>query len=112
MKVWLDDCRFPNPLTGWDIWVKTAKEAINLLKSGKVEVISLDHDLGDEKITGTGYDVAKYIEEGAFHGTVPPLLWVIHSANPVGRMNMGLALSNADRYWMMNDEGTDRIEKK
>lgn len=43
MKIFLDDCR-PMP-AGFDVYVKTAGEAIELLKTGKVTVISLDHDL-------------------------------------------------------------------
>jgi hypothetical protein len=43
MKVYLDDER-PVP-DGW-IGCKTPSEAIELLKTGQVETISLDHDLG------------------------------------------------------------------
>ncbi len=109
MRVWLDDCRLPNPIHAWDKWAKTAHEAIELLKTGKVEVISLDHDLGDATVTGTGYDVAKFIEEAAFHNTLPQLHWSLHTANPVGRQNMKRALDNAERYWLMNNDGTDLL---
>jgi hypothetical protein len=84
---------------GFDISVMTASEAISLLSTGKVIHISLDHDLGDEHVTGSGYEVACWIEEKAFLGTLPRLTWAIHSANPVGRANMEKALNNADRYW-------------
>jgi len=46
MKVWLDDLR-PTPDDTWTA-VTTPAAAIALLKSGKVEVISFDHDLGYE----------------------------------------------------------------
>lgn len=88
MKVFFDDCR-PMP----------AGEAIELLKTGKVTVISLDHDLGDEKIVGSGYLVACFIEQMAYFGQMPRLDWHIHSANGVGIINMRVALMNADRYW-------------
>lgn len=97
MRVFLDDCRIAP--ADFDVTVKTAKEAIDLLKTGKVTHISLDHDLGDEKETGSGYEVACFIEEKAFDGSLCELTWAIHSANPVGRENMTRALNNAVRYW-------------
>ena len=96
MKVYLDDER-PTP-EGWHR-VYTADEAITLLRAGGVTEISLDHDLGDDQKFGTGYDVAVFIEEGAFFGNVRPVRWSIHSANPVGRQNMQAALENANRMW-------------
>lgn len=55
MRIWLDDERDPtNPLvqqqfgaTGSEVWVKTAEKLINYIKSGTVEYISFDHDLGE-----------------------------------------------------------------
>lgn len=77
MKVFLDDER-PTP-DGW-FRVYWPDEAIQVLKSGAVEEISLDHDLGDEA-RGTGYDVVLWIEEAvALHGFKPPRIFV-HSAN-------------------------------
>lgn len=94
MKVWLDDMR-PMP-QGFDIHVRTAAEAISLLAGGGVNMISLDHDLGDA--VGTGYDVACYIEQAAHDGfPVPPEI-CIHSANPVGRSKMEQAIQNACSY--------------
>lgn len=97
MRVWLDDVRVMP--CGYDIHVKTAPEALEFLASGHVTKISLDHDLGDDKEAGTGYHVACWIEEAAFHGSIPKLDWHIHSANPVGIRKMEKALRNADRYW-------------
>lgn len=104
MKVWLDDVR--EMPSNFDIHVKTANEAIALLKTGNVICISLDHDLGDHYATccGTGYQVAKFIEEKAHLGTLPKLQWFIHSANPVGRKNMIAALQRADLYWSRYDK--------
>jgi hypothetical protein len=102
MRVWLDDVR-PMP-AGFDVHVKTAAEAIALLRRGDVRLISLDHDLGDAA-NGTGYDVARWIEERAFAWSqgepdgLPPLEWRFHSQNPVGLGNMTQALRNATRFW-------------
>jgi hypothetical protein len=43
--------------------------------------------------------VAKWIEEQAYHGTLQPLQWRVHSQNPTGRSRMTQALQNADKYW-------------
>jgi hypothetical protein len=101
VRVWLDDLR-PIPV-GFDHWVKTAQDAIALLKCGTVSLISLDHDLGPPD-AGTGYDVAKYIEQAAYFDEIPHLQRQIHSANPVGRHNMEAALRNADNYWKQHQE--------
>ena len=95
MKIWLDDER-PMP-EGYDRHVLTAAEAIAMLKSETVTEISLDHDLGEAG--GTGYDVACFIEEGAFRGTLSPIEVNIHSANPVGRDRMEQAINRAEEYW-------------
>lgn len=95
LNVYLDDLR-PMP-DGFDVNPKTAEEAINLLKSGRVKFISFDHDLGPEE-AGTGYDVAKWIEEQSHMNDdfVTPE-WKLHSANPVGRKNIEQAMTSADR---------------
>jgi hypothetical protein len=52
-----------------------------MIKNNQIDLLSLDHDLGDEK---TGYDVAKFIVcEGI---KIPHIN--IHSANPVGKENI------------------------
>jgi hypothetical protein len=109
MKLWLDDERDPKSpkikeifgAKGDEIWVKTVEETIEYLKTGKINHISLDHDLGTIK---TGMDVAKFIEGAAFWSLIPKLNWRVHSQNPVGRKNMILALKNADNYWRKKDE--------
>lgn len=77
MKVYLDDER--STPDGWTR-VYWPDQAIELLKTGQVVEISLDHDLGDDS-RGTGYEVVLWIEEQvAVHGFVPPRMRV-HSAN-------------------------------
>ena len=57
MKVWLDDERAA--AGGW-VHVRTPEEAIELLRGGEVEELSLDHDLvlGAGARERTGYDVS------------------------------------------------------
>ena len=109
ISIWLDDERDPQSdigrqkgASGSETWVKTAPEAIKLLESGSVSSISLDHDLGLE-INGSGYDVAKWIEEQAYHGNLSRLQWAVHSDNPVGVKNMIAALEQADKFWGKNE---------
>lgn len=80
MRVWLDDEAARDPV-GWTI-VRTADEAIALLAAGGVEMISLDHDLGDVRYEPyprevTGMDVVKWmIANGVF-----PKVVNVHSHN-------------------------------
>ncbi len=93
MKVYLDDER-ETPI-GWTR-VYWPDEAISLLESGQVDLISLDHDLGDDE-RGTGYDVVLWIEEAvATRGFAPPAIKV-HSANTSARMKMELGIENIKR---------------
>lgn len=106
MKLWLDDERDPREpfiqsefgADGDEVWVKTAGMAIHYLKQGGVESISLDHDLGPAS-AGTGLDVAKWIEEQAFHGQLPRLIWSVHSLNVVGSKNIMQAMLRAEEFW-------------
>lgn len=95
VRVWLDDVR--SMPVGFDVWARTADEAIDLIKKGNVSLISLDHDLGDDGLTG--YDVAKFIEQSAFESELSPMEMRVHSANPVGAKNIRICLENAMRFW-------------
>jgi len=97
--LWLDDVR-PMPQE-FSHHAKTAEEAIELLKTMEFDRISLDHDLGIGH--GTGYDVARYIEEAAYLGQMKPAQFSLHTANPVGRDRMCACLRNAMKYWAKED---------
>jgi hypothetical protein len=93
VKLWLDDIRHPaaHGCAGWT-WVKTAREAIELLATGSVIEASLDHDLSVQATMGnpapneeTGYTVVRWMEE---HDVWPPGGVRVHSMNPVGRRRM------------------------
>jgi hypothetical protein len=93
VKMWLDDKR--KAPDGWT-WVKTHGEAIEALKSGKVEAVRFDHDLGPG---GSGYDVARWIEDRAAAGELGMLWWKVHSQNPVGKLRIQAAMRSAERFW-------------
>ena len=103
MKLWLDDVREPwkHGCIGWH-WAKTAAEAIDVFKTGRVEEASLDHDLlpehypwncdSVEQCVGTGYDVVLWMQE---NDVWPPLGVKVHSLNPVGRLRMERVIERA-----------------
>ena len=90
MKVFLDDERAPYDKS-WTL-VRWPEEAIELLKTGEVTELSLDHDLSDDE-HGTGYDVVLWIEEQVYiNDFTPPNTIMVHSANTsaVDKMLAGL----------------------
>ncbi len=81
MKVWLDDERAA--AGGW-VHVRTPEEAIELLRGGEVEELSLDHDLvlGAGARERTGYDVLLWLEREVAAGrSRPPAVLRVHSGN-------------------------------
>lgn len=105
MKIWLDDKR-PMPVE-FDTQLMSAYSVIMLLKTGKVTHIGLDHDLGDEELVGNGHMVADYIEEGAYFGWFPRIIWSIQSSNGPEVTRMSIALRRADVYWGQNEESSE-----
>jgi hypothetical protein len=94
VRVFLDDERATPE--GW-VRVYWPDEAIALLETGKVEEISLDHDLGDDA-RGTGYDVVLWIEEAvALRGFRPPVI-TVHSANASAREKMLAGVRSIERH--------------
>ena len=105
MKVFLDDERATPE--GW-VRCYWPDEVIELLYSGEVAEVSLDHDLGDDA-RGTGYDVLLWIEEAvAGRGWTPPMLSV-HSANTSARQKMDAAIAQIGKLKdaQMIIQGTD-----
>lgn len=101
MKVFLDDEREAPP--GWlrAFW---PNEVIQLLQTGEVTEVSLDHDLGNDE-HGTGYDVLLWIEqEVALNRFVPPKMHV-HSANTSAREKMESAIDAILRLHEQNVRG-------
>jgi hypothetical protein len=98
MKVFLDDVRNTPP-----DWTRcfVPEEVIELLKTGEVEELSLDYDLGfrGAEEWRTGEVPLKWLEEQVFteqwNFDVPKI--VIHSANPVGRARLQRAIESIER---------------
>lgn len=79
INVYLDDMRrCPQGF----VLAKNVQECIALLQETEVNILSLDHDLGWNE--PSGYEVTKFIVEQRIF----PREIYIHTANPIGRMNM------------------------
>jgi len=116
--LWLDDIRLPP--WGYDLWAKTAQEAIDFLQlhGGQITHCSLDHDLADEHYnsssnSGGGYmapvlplDRSSYTEMTGYavldwmheHDQWVPDISV-HTMNPKGRQDMLAKLRNRAPSW-------------
>lgn len=91
MKLWLDDLR-PAP-TGY-ILVKSVNEAKKLIMNNinDIEVVDCDHDLGEYSFDGgDGIKLIDWLIETKNFVNIK-----LHTANPVGRMNMERVIR---RYW-------------
>jgi hypothetical protein len=111
MKLWHDDIR-PAP-EGW-VWARTNTEAKMHLRTGYVEEISMDHDLGAQglppvvtdqmtpeefreymTIRGTGEETGLGLAQWmALQGCIPEKI-TIHSWNPTGAARMAAVLYEA-----------------
>ena len=94
MKIWLDDLR---PAPEEYKMVKSVNQAVMLIleaekNSLEIEVLDLDHDLGD--YSKDGGDAIKLLDWLVERGTFYPIR--IHTSNPVGRANMERTIK---RYW-------------
>ncbi|MBF0554412.1 MAG: response regulator [Nitrospirae bacterium] len=88
--------------------VTTAPDAIKKLKDEDWDAVFLDHDLGDkvfqESKEGTGYEVAKYLEENPSR---TPMIAIVHSFNKAGADKMIAAIPRAfyvPGVWMNCEE--------
>ncbi len=94
VKIWVDDIR-PVP-QGYE-GTKSVEETVALIEEieeagGEIELLDLDHDLGD--YAQFGGDAIKILDYLAERETYYPI--EIHTANPVGRANMERMI---ERYW-------------
>ena len=106
LKVWLDDER--SAPAGW-VHVRTPEEAIELLRGGDVEEISLDHDLGLDvgERERTGYDVLLWIEREVAAGRArPPGVMRVHTGNAGAVRRMEQAIESIRR--LADDKGAIR----
>ena len=106
--LWLDDIRDPK-VSDWlmmyapdfayedkVVWVKNYNEFIDwILDNCLPDKISFDHDLGEVK---SGFDCAKWLVEYCIDNQNNIPNFVVHSANPVGAVNIRQLLLNATKH--------------
>lgn len=90
--LFLDDERTPPPGA---ILCRDAGEAVRLVETGSIKVISFDHDLGTQK---TGYDVALRIKKLVEQGRISLPEWHIHAGSPEGRKKIKAVMESAVRF--------------
>ncbi|MWV44907.1 hypothetical protein GRF59_14895 [Paenibacillus sp. HJL G12] len=82
---------------------RTYHEAISILESQRVHILTLDHDLGEDENgheLQNGYDLVKYFCE---YGLQVDKIY-LHTDNPVGRKNMYETLLAAQRRGFISEE--------
>jgi len=90
MKLWIDDLRSKPGY--FDFHAHNYVEAINYIENFKIDFISFDHDLGEIM---TGYDIACHIESKCYLQEMKCPRFSVHSANPVGRRRIIIAMKKA-----------------
>jgi hypothetical protein len=108
VNIYLDDVR--TPIEGEWLIARDYNEFVLLIKNHGLEninIISLDHDLGDTAMLEyynnvkdnykldyenikekTGYDCCKWLVNESMDNNIPLPLIYVHSANPIGSANM------------------------
>lgn len=100
MNVYVDDLR--DCPEGFTI-ARIFEEAVVLLQQHEVDILSLNHDLGEDaegNLLPTGYDLVKYFCE---HGLRANKIY-LHTDNPVGRENMYETLKGAKRRGFIDED--------
>jgi hypothetical protein len=95
-SLWIDDIRpIPSDLdhTEWTSAL-TFHEAVFKLDTMNFDRVSLDHDLGSfyGMREMTGYYIVLWLADRKQQGLHVPSEYFIHSANPIGKRNMGLVI--------------------
>lgn len=111
MKLYIDDVRITPK--GFER-TYTYEESINfIVKYGCPDLISFDHDLGEEK---SGLDIVKWLVEYDMNNNIihSDFSFICHSGNPVGKKNIENFLNNylKFKFGKYNDKQSNRrIEK-
>lgn len=78
------------------ILVTSYEEFVNFIKDDRwPNFISFDHDLGIGK---TGFDCAKFLVDYCLDNHLDLPKFVVHSQNPVGKLNIESLLKNFQKY--------------
>ena len=100
INLYVDDLR--DCPKGFQI-ARTLQDAVHLLENYDVNILSLDHDLGEDghkNLLPTGYDLVKYMCENGLRANKI----YIHTDNNVGRENMFKTLLGARRRGFIDSD--------
>lgn len=107
-RLFLDDERTPNSALKaglifgeeytkkWTIVRDYESFVTHIEKNGIPDLISFDHDLGGNSLSG--YDCAKWLVDFCFESGFNLPICKVHSANPVGKLNIQMYLKNAKEH--------------
>jgi hypothetical protein len=117
MKLFVDDERLPPTMEKDWVLVRDPHIAIKIMDSfaDRIEILSLDHDLGMP--TMTGYDIACWLEKRIMVANPwkpavfdSPKILRVHSANPVGKQNILRAFESIVRFYEQVGDEPPKIE--
>ncbi|MCM3109975.1 cyclic-phosphate processing receiver domain-containing protein [Lederbergia lenta] len=100
INLYVDDLR--DCPSGFEI-ARSMEAAVNLMNNNQINILSLDHDLGEDdgkNLLPTGYDLVKFICENGYRANKIYL----HTDNPVGRENMYQTLKGAQRRGFIDED--------
>jgi hypothetical protein len=100
INLYVDDLR--DCPVGFEV-ARTMDEAITYFNKFEINILSLDHDLGEDEngnLLPTGYDLVKWICENGFRANKVYL----HTDNVVGRENMYQTLLGARRRGFIDSD--------
>lgn len=97
-RLWVDRERLPED--DYTLHAKSFEEAVTMLSSNKVTKISIGYDIGkDLLIDKNGFDLCKYIRDGAKLKTLPETEIELHDINPKPKELMEIVIREAEEFW-------------
>lgn len=111
-ETWLKDFAPYYTISGDVVWVKNFNEFVDyIIEHPMPDLIAFDHDLGEDislnkifygmtkrqarkekKLEKSGMDAAKWLIEYCMDNDIELPMWIVQSANPVGRDNINSLL--------------------
>lgn len=92
LRLFIDDQRIPPE--GWEV-ARTVTEAIHILSSSSVDVISLDHDIANNQSPFHNFSDENFSAVAHYLAAMknPPKLMLVHSASRYGTNNINEILA-------------------
>lgn len=98
IRLWVDDEREKPP--EYDVWAKSYHEALPILETQQVCVVSLDYELGPSGCY-TGLDIIQWILDQTLQDKINNMSIYIHTKSIACGLKMHEIRSKIDQYWKM-----------